>query len=103
LLVLDRSRGTQLAAYDAARDFVVPIINDMTDRIYLASNDGLFTCLHDRDYSTPLQMKTVAQLQSTAAGAPPKKAPAEAVEMKKPEPPKDKLPKEKPEEKMPEK
>jgi outer membrane protein assembly factor BamB len=73
LLILDRARGTQLAVYDAARDFVVPITNDMTDRLYLASNDGLLICLHDREYATPLRMKTVSQLQSTAVGATPKK------------------------------
>jgi PQQ-like domain len=73
LLILDHSRGSQLAVYDAARDFVVPITNDMTDRLYLASNDGLLICLHDRDYATPLRMKTVLELQTTASGAPPKK------------------------------
>jgi len=65
LLILDRARGTQLATYDGGRDFVVPIINEMTDRLYLASNDGLVVCLHDRQYSTPLRMKTVSELQST--------------------------------------
>jgi outer membrane protein assembly factor BamB len=88
LLVLDRARGTELAAYEGARDFVVPIINEMTDRLYLASNDGLLLCLHDRDYSTPLRMKTVAELQSPAAGTAPKKSGAEQGEMKKPEQPK---------------
>jgi outer membrane protein assembly factor BamB len=85
LHVLDRARGTQLAVYDAARDFVVPVINDMTDRLFLASNDGLLTCLHDRDYSTPVRMKTVTELQSTAVGAAPKKPTADAVDMKKPD------------------
>jgi outer membrane protein assembly factor BamB len=66
LLILDRNRGTQLAVYDAARDFVVPISNEMTDRLYLASNDGLLICLHDRDYVVPLRMKTVAALPSAS-------------------------------------
>jgi outer membrane protein assembly factor BamB len=66
LLLLDRNRGTQLAVYDPARDFVVPISNEMTDRLYLASNDGLLLCLHDREYAVPLRMKTVSALPSTS-------------------------------------
>jgi hypothetical protein len=80
LLILDRARGTQLAVYDGGRDFVVPIANEMTDRLYLASNDGLVVCLHDRQYSTPLRMKTVSELQSTETPA--KKAPADQGPMK---------------------
>jgi outer membrane protein assembly factor BamB len=52
LLVLDRARGTQLSSLDV-RDFVFPVINDTTDRIYLAANDGLIICLHDREYVKP--------------------------------------------------
>lgn len=59
LLVLDRGRGTTLAALDATRDFVVPMSNETTDRIYLASNDGLLVSLHDRDYPKPLIVKHV--------------------------------------------
>ena len=66
LLVLDRNRGTQLAGYDPVRDFVVPISNELTDRLYLASNDGLLLCLHDRDYAVPVRMKTVATLPSAS-------------------------------------
>ena len=65
LLVLDRNRGTQLAGYDPG-DFVVPISNESTDRLYLASNDGLLLCLHDRDYAVPVRMKTVATLPSAS-------------------------------------
>lgn len=57
LLILDRARGTQRARHDT-RDFVVPIGNEWTDRLYLAGNDGLLICLHDRDYPTPLQTRT---------------------------------------------
>jgi outer membrane protein assembly factor BamB len=63
LLVLDRSRGTQQAAHDLGRNFVFPITNELTDRLFLASNDGLLVCLHDRDYPTPLIMKTAEELQ----------------------------------------
>jgi outer membrane protein assembly factor BamB len=86
LLLLDQARGSLLAGYDGARDFVVPIANEMTDRLYLASNDGLLICLHDRAYAAPLRMKTVSELQSTAPGAPPKKPASEPGEMKKPQP-----------------
>jgi outer membrane protein assembly factor BamB len=88
LLILDRVSGTELAAYEGAHEFVVPIINELTDRLYLASNDGLLLCLHDREYSTPLRMKTVAEIQSTAAGATPQKAGAGQGEVKNSEPPK---------------
>jgi hypothetical protein len=53
MLVLDRKNGAQLSRYDV-RDFVFPVINDQSDRIYLASHDGLVVCLHDKDYAQPL-------------------------------------------------
>jgi outer membrane protein assembly factor BamB len=56
MLILDRRYGTVLSTYDA-RDFVVPVANELTDRIYLASNEGLLVCLHDKEYSKPLEMK----------------------------------------------
>jgi outer membrane protein assembly factor BamB len=52
LLVLDRKRGTPLGSYDIS-DFKVPIVNDYTDRVFLASHDGLLICLHDRHYAAP--------------------------------------------------
>jgi len=52
VLVLDRTRGTQVGSYDA-REFTVPVSNDLTDRIYLAAHDGLIVCLHDRDLAKP--------------------------------------------------
>jgi outer membrane protein assembly factor BamB len=52
LLLLDRARGAQVGSYDA-REFVVPVPNDLTDRVYLAANDGLIVCLHDRDHPKP--------------------------------------------------
>jgi outer membrane protein assembly factor BamB len=48
LVVLDRKRGIKLSMLDTSA-FRVPVVNDTTDRIYLASNDGLIVCLRDRD------------------------------------------------------
>lgn len=48
-LVLDRRRGVTLSGFDC-RDFVFPVSNDVTDRVYLAANNGLIVCLHDREY-----------------------------------------------------
>jgi hypothetical protein len=58
LLLLDRARGSQAGVLDV-RDFVFPIINDFTDRIYLGSNDGLIVCLHDRDLPKPRLAKQI--------------------------------------------
>ena len=60
LLILDRARGTRLSRYNLS-DFVVPVVNELTDRLYLAANSGLIVCLHDRDreYATPVRMKRV--------------------------------------------
>jgi outer membrane protein assembly factor BamB len=85
LLILDRTRGRRLGTYAGTRDFVVPISNELTDRLYLASNDGLLLCLHDRDYPTPLRMRTVEERKPTPAPAEAIKAPPEKEEMKKPE------------------
>jgi outer membrane protein assembly factor BamB len=57
MLVLDYERGKALAAWDA-RDWVLPIPNVRTDRIYLASNDGQILCLRHRDRVEPLRMRT---------------------------------------------
>ncbi len=50
LLVLDRVLGTEISSYDT-RDFAFPIANDMSDRLYLAANNGLIVCLHDKEYT----------------------------------------------------
>jgi outer membrane protein assembly factor BamB len=54
LLVLDRRRGITLSGFDT-RDFVFPISNDVTDRVYLAANNGLIVCLRDREYVKPIR------------------------------------------------
>jgi outer membrane protein assembly factor BamB len=82
LLVLDGTRGTELATFAPAFDFVVPAPNDLTDRLFLVSNDGLVVCLHDRDYVRPWylvasegQAPPPAVLPAPKSGAPRKPAP----------------------------
>jgi outer membrane protein assembly factor BamB len=62
LLVLDAARGSELGGLPTS-DFVVPVSNEVTDRVFLASNDGLVVCLHDRSYPQPLVMKHQAQAE----------------------------------------
>ena len=66
LVVLDQRRGTYLSGYDT-HDYVVPVSNEYTDRFYLAANDGLLICLHDREYPTPVQMRKPPEKLSQAA------------------------------------
>lgn len=75
LLILDRKRGTQLADFDI-RDFVVPIVNELTDRVFLAANNGLVICLHDREYTKPLKMKATEEAKPAEAKPPAEKPPA---------------------------
>jgi outer membrane protein assembly factor BamB len=56
LLVLERRRGVTLSGFDV-KDFVYPISNEITDRLYLAANNGLIVCLHDREYQKPLRYR----------------------------------------------
>jgi outer membrane protein assembly factor BamB len=62
VLVLDYDRGKELARWDT-RDWVVPVSNDMTDRIYLAANDGQIICMHHRESIQPLKVKTFDELK----------------------------------------
>ncbi len=66
LLVLDRSRGTQLSVYNTT-DYKVPVTNDWTDRIYLGAHDGLLICLHDRDYEAPQPARKIEGAGKPAA------------------------------------
>jgi outer membrane protein assembly factor BamB len=76
LLVIDRERGTTLSTYDGTRDFVFPVRNQWTDRLYLAANDGLIVCLHDRGIDTPEVLKTPPKERKPAGGKPgPKELP----------------------------
>jgi hypothetical protein len=75
-LVLDRERGTTLSTYEL-RDFVVPISNDRTDRIYLAAHNGLLISLHDRDFEKPLLLKKEAKPLAPPGGEKPADKPPE--------------------------
>lgn len=59
LLILDYARGTELTSFDKTRPYLVPVSNDLTDRVYLAAHDGLLICLRDREYNRPLKNKAV--------------------------------------------
>jgi outer membrane protein assembly factor BamB len=54
LLVLDHRLGHRLSIYDT-RAFPVPVVNEQTDRLYLAANNGLIVCLHDKEYVKPVR------------------------------------------------
>lgn len=71
LLLIDRARGTELTRYDI-REFKVPVVNDYTDRVFLAAHDGLVICLHDRHYATPAWSKQLVE-----EGKPEKRKPME--------------------------
>jgi outer membrane protein assembly factor BamB len=58
LLVLSRRLGTTLSRYNV-RDWPFPVPNEITDRLYLAANNGMILCLHDLDYRTPLRHRTL--------------------------------------------
>jgi outer membrane protein assembly factor BamB len=60
LLVLDYARGTQLGTLPT-RDFVVPVRNELNDRIYLAAHNGLLVCLHDHNLKVPAINKTIVE------------------------------------------
>jgi outer membrane protein assembly factor BamB len=77
LLIIDRLRGTTLTRFPI-RDFVFPISNDVTDRLFLAANDGTLLCLHDQAYPTPLSWQRVEDLSPKPAGPVKKAAPAPA-------------------------
>jgi outer membrane protein assembly factor BamB len=79
LLILDRARGIPLAVYDT-RDFVVPVSNEWTDRLFLAANDGSLLCLHDRAYPKPLRMKTTEEQAERRNGKAETPGPAEKSE-----------------------
>jgi outer membrane protein assembly factor BamB len=60
LQVLDRRLGHTLSSYDT-RDFVVPVANEQTDRVYLAANSGLIVCLHDKQYTQPFRHRRLEE------------------------------------------
>jgi hypothetical protein len=58
LLIHDYIRGTTMAEWDL-RDWGISVPNELTDRIYLAHNDGQLLCLNNHDYPQPARMKSV--------------------------------------------
>jgi hypothetical protein len=54
LLILDAAKGTRLATLPLAES-TVPLVNQQTDRIYLASESGLIQCLHEIALTEPLR------------------------------------------------
>jgi outer membrane protein assembly factor BamB len=93
LMVIDQARGKELTTLDT-RDFVIPIRNDRTDRLYLTANNGLIVCLHDRDYRKPVEMRKAEEKPEVKpATKPAPKPPAPkppATDKPKEEPPSDK-------------
>jgi len=84
--VLDGYRGTTLAKYDL-QEWNLPVPNELTDRVYVASRDGQILCLRHRLNSAPLAMKNPAASRRKVEekGAEEKKAaeePAPAEEKK---------------------
>jgi hypothetical protein len=57
LLILDQLRGRSLARLPM-REYNVPVTNELTDRIYVASHDGQIACLRQREQTAPLTMKS---------------------------------------------
>ena len=51
LLLLDRQTGLRLGLLETSA-WVVPVLNNQNDRLYLAANDGSLVCLRDRDMKT---------------------------------------------------
>lgn len=54
LLLLNRAEGRQEAPPLALRDYPIRINNARTDRLYLASPDGLLVCLRETDQKLPI-------------------------------------------------
>jgi outer membrane protein assembly factor BamB len=72
LLVLDYKRGTQLGILNT-RDFVYPISNEITDRLFLASHNGLLVCLRDHNLKIPLINKKIEDTTGGGFGKPKEK------------------------------
>jgi outer membrane protein assembly factor BamB len=73
LVILDRARGLFLARFDIT-DYVVPVVNQQTDRLYLAANNGLILCLRDRDYPQPVRQRKLSDREREAGKTPEERA-----------------------------
>jgi outer membrane protein assembly factor BamB len=60
LLVLDRKRGVTLSSLDT-RAFHYPVVNEVTDRLYLAAQNGLIVCLRDRDQTAAIRHRKIEE------------------------------------------
>jgi len=56
MLIHDYLRGSTLADWDF-RDWSISVPNELTDRVYLANDDGQILCLSNHDYPRPQFMK----------------------------------------------
>src|SRR5262245_12916990 len=56
LVVLDANRGTRLSSMDMSA-FNLGLINDQTDRVFLASEAGMIVCLFDRRSPAPVPVR----------------------------------------------
>ncbi len=65
LLILDRRRGTRLSMLDTTA-FRVRVVNEVTDRLYLAAHNGLIVCLRDRDQVKPIRHRRVLEETSSS-------------------------------------
>jgi outer membrane protein assembly factor BamB len=70
IVVLDRKRGTPQGQLDVS-GFTSAYLNDVTDRIILASNDGKIICLHDVAMPTQKLYRSSTIIRGPAAEAPP--------------------------------
>jgi hypothetical protein len=79
LMVLDRLRGLTLATLDI-RAFPFYFENDQDDRLFLAGQDGLILCLHDRSLRRPVPIRpnepSRAKVPDLWSDGMPKEAPA---------------------------
>ncbi len=73
LAILDAERGTRLSTMPLG-DVQIKILNQQTDRIYLASDAGVVQCLHELGQSKPLvytppRLKRVPPASPSSANA----------------------------------
>jgi hypothetical protein len=73
LLVIDALRGSTLSTFDVSA-FSVPVTNEVTDRVYLASNSGFLVCLHDKQRVRPEYLRK-PPAPKKAEAPPPEKEP----------------------------
>jgi outer membrane protein assembly factor BamB len=93
MLILDRATGRVLTRFDVNL-FVFPVSNELTDRIFLAANNGLFICLHDKGYPKPFAVSVIEEPKPAAEEKKPGAAPEDKGDKK---PPADKSAETKPE------